>query len=92
MTSTGREAEQTDALTDFIVGCGDIGQRVARLEQAAGRKILALTRSATAADLPQGTRNRYRPGRPGRALQPDESPRNPCHAVLLCSAAAQGHR
>ncbi len=50
MTSTGREAEQTDALTDFIVGCGDIGQRVARLEQAAGRKILALTRSATAAD------------------------------------------
>ncbi|MEI7869228.1 MAG: SDR family oxidoreductase [Candidatus Methylumidiphilus sp.] len=33
----------------FIVGCGDIGIRVALLEQAAGRKVIALARSETSA-------------------------------------------
>jgi nucleoside-diphosphate-sugar epimerase len=33
----------------FIAGCGDIGFRVAAREQAAGRRVLALARSAAAA-------------------------------------------
>lgn len=32
----------------FIVGCGDIGRRVARMESAEGKPVLALTRSETA--------------------------------------------
>lgn len=33
----------------FIVGCGDIGRRVAGLERAAGRQVMALARSAGSA-------------------------------------------
>jgi nucleoside-diphosphate-sugar epimerase len=33
----------------FIIGCGDIGRRVAALERAAGRRVLALARSEAAA-------------------------------------------
>lgn len=33
----------------FIVGCGDIGRRVARLEMTAGRSVAALARSETTA-------------------------------------------
>lgn len=33
----------------FIVGCGDIGLRVAALEQAAGRRVMALARSEASA-------------------------------------------
>jgi len=41
-----------DAGLAFIVGCGDIGLRVAVLEQAAGRRVMALARSeATALGL-----------------------------------------
>jgi nucleoside-diphosphate-sugar epimerase len=38
----------------FIVGCGDIGRRVARLENAAGRPALALARSGQTAAQLQG--------------------------------------
>lgn len=34
----------------FIIGCGDIGRRVARIELAGGAPVLALARSASAAD------------------------------------------
>lgn len=44
------ELETIDqALPVFIAGCGDIGLRVARLEQAAGRPVLALARSQESA-------------------------------------------
>lgn len=49
MNSTDREAEQTGAPNAFIVGCGDIGRRVARLEQTAGGTVSALARSAATA-------------------------------------------
>ncbi len=35
--------------TDLIIGCGDIGKRVARLEQAEGKTVLALARSESSA-------------------------------------------
>lgn len=38
----------------FIVGCGDIGRRVARLESAVGRPVAALARSAASAAQLQG--------------------------------------
>jgi len=38
----------------FILGCGDIGLKVAALEQAAGRRVLALARSEAAASRLSG--------------------------------------
>lgn len=38
----------------FIIGCGDIGVRVARLEQARGHGVAALTRSAAGAERLRG--------------------------------------
>lgn len=48
MLMNGNGAASTDGPV-FIVGCGDIGLRVAALEQAAGRKVSALARSDAAA-------------------------------------------
>jgi len=45
------ELKMTDV---FIVGCGDIGFRVAALEQTAGRQVLALARSQASAQKLEG--------------------------------------
>jgi nucleoside-diphosphate-sugar epimerase len=43
------QASEPETNSVFIVGCGDIGSRVARLEKAAGRAVAALARSEAAA-------------------------------------------
>lgn len=44
-------SRETRAASVMIVGCGDIGRRVAQLEQADDRPVAALTRSAAGADV-----------------------------------------
>jgi nucleoside-diphosphate-sugar epimerase len=47
--------KNTNALSDIlIVGCGDIGVRVARLEKQAGRKVFGLVRSEEGAERLRG--------------------------------------
>jgi nucleoside-diphosphate-sugar epimerase len=46
MTNNGDNAQAAEV---FVVGCGDVGLRVAALEQAAGRQVSALARSEASA-------------------------------------------
>jgi nucleoside-diphosphate-sugar epimerase len=49
MTISNRTSETPSSAQVLILGCGDIGGRVARLEQAEGRTVAALARSHEAA-------------------------------------------